>query len=312
MSEHHNIHDRANGRWLAILPQAGVDQKFLSGKHVPCPACGGKDRFRFSDHKGEGRFFCSGCGHGTGVDLVMRVNGIDFVSAVKLIEPLIQSAPVVIPKAGSGRPADGSGEWRRGVPIIEGDLVSRYLAKRGIALTEYPSQLRLRESVVYAHDDKRRERLPAMMANYVSPCRSWTTAHLTYLTHDADKAAVPNGKKFIPGKIPEGGAVRLAPSAETMGIAEGIETALSASLLFDIPVWAAVTAIGLSKWQPPDTAKNIIIFGDHDASFTGQHVAFALAQRLRTSKQYGLDVVEVRLPDDVGSDWNDVLVAMAE
>lgn len=34
-----------------------------------------------------------------------------------------------------------------------------------------------------------------------------------------------------------------------------------------------------------------------------------LAKKLRTTKKYELDIVEVRIPDDEGTDWNDVLLA---
>lgn len=304
---HENIHDLANGRWLAILPQAGIDLKYLTGKHTACPACGGKDRFRFSDLKGEGRFFCSGCGHGTGVDLVMRVNGIDFVSAVKLIEPLIPSAPVVIPKATARSGPDGKALWSRGVPIMPHDAAAKYLENRGLKLRFYPSQLRSIERARYVHDDGQVEHYPAMLGNFASPCRSWTTVHITYLTHDGDKAPVPKVRKFYPGRIPEGGAIRLAPSAETMGIAEGIETALSAMALYRIPVWATVSTIAMIKWQPPANARHIIVFADNDKNFAGQYAANGIANQLSVNKKYALESVEVRMPQEPGTDWNDVL-----
>ena len=39
--------ERAVGRWKSILPAFGVTPQQLTGKHGPCPLCGGKDRFRF-------------------------------------------------------------------------------------------------------------------------------------------------------------------------------------------------------------------------------------------------------------------------
>lgn len=299
------IHDRAAGKWGSILPALGVDKKHLTGRHGPCPSCGGKDRFRYDDKEGRGTFFCSGCGPGTGVDLVMRVGQVDFKTAVQLIDPLLPDAPVVVPKAVDGRLPDGKGAWLRGLPILPGDAVSKYLGKRGLSFKDYPSQIRIVPKAVYKHDDGRKESFPAMIANFVSPCREWTTIHMTYLTHEGEKADVPKVRKFFPGKIPVGGAVRLAPSAETMGIAEGLETALSAMQLFDIPVWAALTSIGLTKWEPPETAKHVLIFADADAKFAGQHAAYALAYRLACK---GLNV-EVRLPPEIGNDWNDVLVS---
>lgn len=300
-----SIHDQAIGKWRSILPVLGIDPKFLTNRHGPCPICGGKDRFRFDDKEGKGTFFCSGCGPGTGVDLVMRVARVDFKTAVRLIEPHLPDAPVVVPKAVEGRLPDGRAAWQRGLPILRDDAVSRYLEKRGIVLDEFPSQLRIMAKAMYKHEDGSKENFPAMIANFVSPCREWTTVHITYLTPGGEKAAVPKVRKFYPGKIPQGGAVRLAPSAETMGVAEGIETALSAMQMFEVPVWATLSAIGMTKWEPPETVRNVLIFGDSDEKFAGHHAAYALAYRLVCK---GLHV-EVRMPQEVGTDWNDVLMS---
>ena len=52
--------NRAEGRWRAILPRVGIPPGFLSGKHQPCPMCGGKDRARFDDKGGRGTGFARG------------------------------------------------------------------------------------------------------------------------------------------------------------------------------------------------------------------------------------------------------------
>ena len=52
----------ARGRWPAILAALGVDARYTdTRKHQPCPACGGKDRYRFTDHKQGGGFICNHC-----------------------------------------------------------------------------------------------------------------------------------------------------------------------------------------------------------------------------------------------------------
>src|SRR5204862_4060212 len=85
-------------------------------------------------------------------------------------------------------------------------------------------------------------------------------------------------------------------------IAEGIETALSASVLFGVPCWAAVNAGMLAAWRPPPEARHIIIFGDNDPSFAGQAAAYVLARRLGSEGR----VVEVQVPAEMDADWNDV------
>lgn len=301
-----NIKDQAIGRWRNLLPLLGVHERFLSGKHGPCPLCGGKDRFRWDDKAGTGSFYCNSCGAGSGVDLVMKANGVDFAHAKRLIADLLPSVPVIVPSATASAPNMSSrvlNMWRQALPLNGLDPASLYLISRGIRFKTWPTQLRVALRVPYTHDDKSRTYHPAMVANFVSPDATSQTVHTTYLDDQGRKAAVPTVRKLAPCKVPDGGAVRLSQSAETMGIAEGIETALSASIMFDVPVWAALSTNGMLKWRPPATAKHIIVFGDSDEGFAGQYTASALAYRLKR-EGYGVDL---RLPDEKGTDWNDIL-----
>jgi putative DNA primase/helicase len=127
--------------------------------------------------------------------------------------------------------------------------------------------------------------------------------HVTYLTKDGQKADVIPNRKVLPGSLPEGCAIRLAPAAGIMGVAEGIETAISASILFDMPVWACVNASLLAKWIPPEIAKFVYVFGDNDLTYTGQAAAYKLANRLAVQFRRG---VAVAIPDLPETDWNDI------
>ena len=234
----------------------------------------------------------------------MRINGVEFIQAKRMIEDLLPSTVVVAPKAARVVDMDRlKAIWRSAEPLSGSDPASWYLAGRGIAPDAWPTQIRFLPRASYVHDDKTKTQHPAMVAQYVSPDASEMTLHFTYLDSVGRKANVPKVRKLAVGKMPNGGAVRLASSAPTMGIAEGIETALSAAKLFDVPVWSALTAGALMKWQPPPTARHVIVFGDADTSLTGQLAAYSLAYRLRRE---GIDA-EVRLPDQIGTDWNDIL-----
>ncbi|MDO4879526.1 MAG: primase-helicase zinc-binding domain-containing protein, partial [Neisseria sp.] len=47
-----DIRAAAYGRWPEIHAALGIPAKLLNTrKHQPCPHCGGKDRFRYTDHK---------------------------------------------------------------------------------------------------------------------------------------------------------------------------------------------------------------------------------------------------------------------
>jgi putative DNA primase/helicase len=85
--------DRCQDKWPGILMRLGVlSGKALDGKDAPCPLCGGKDRFRLSD-KGRGFWYChSEREGGDGFKLVMKVTGLDFKGAAKLIEGVVGKA----------------------------------------------------------------------------------------------------------------------------------------------------------------------------------------------------------------------------
>ncbi len=101
--------------------------------------------------------------------------------------------------------------------------------------------------------------------------------HRTYLLDDGS-AKGPPGKKML-GPI-AGGAVRLAPFPEDghVGVAEGIETALSAHAIFGVPTMAALSADGLRRWQWPTGTTRVTIFAD--AGHAGMQAAATLADRL--------------------------------
>lgn len=78
----------ARGHWPELLAAMGIDTP-SRGKHGPCPACGGKDRFRLDDQTGRGTWICSQCGNGDGLDLLARVTGKSTKEAAELIAPLV-------------------------------------------------------------------------------------------------------------------------------------------------------------------------------------------------------------------------------
>ena len=75
-------------------------------------------------------------------------------------------------------------------------------------------------------------------------------------------------------------AVRLFPVPEDghLGIAEGIETALSAHAIFGVPVWAALSADNVARWRWPEGVARVTIFAD--AGNAGRQAAATLSDRL--------------------------------
>lgn len=277
------LRERMAGRWHGVLPALGVSESFLANKHGPCPMCGGKDRWRFDDKDGAGTWICSQCGAGDGVSLVMKAKGWDFKTAAEEIEKLMGDVEPAAPKAKPDpkqQLEDMRHMWRRAKPPSE--PVRRYLQSRGID-GEYCDMRELwREMVVLMR----------------SPDGEGCMVHRTLLTADGRRDC----RLFMPGPIAEGAAVRLMRAGDTLGIAEGIETALSAAILFDVPCWAALNTSLLKKWNPPQEVKRVVIFGDCDANFAGHAAAYELARRLAEKVS-----VSVEIPKVIGTDWNDVL-----
>src|ERR1700756_5830301 len=81
MYRNDEIRERAVGKWSGILSALGIASNYLRNKHGPCPACGGKDRFRWDNKAGAGTFYCSNCGAGDGIKLLMIVKGCDYKQA---------------------------------------------------------------------------------------------------------------------------------------------------------------------------------------------------------------------------------------
>lgn len=305
------IWERARGRWHGILTAIGIPATVLRNKHGPCPICEGKDRFRFDDKGGAGTFFCSHCGAGNGLQLVRKFLNVDFKGAAQEIEKHLDAVPLVATCMGH-RQEDGKQYdrmnmlWQRGQALSLNDPAGRYLNRR-LGLTEFPTVLRQVAEERYVEDGKAASWHPAMIARVDPSDEARLTGqraalHRTYLTVDGLKADVCAPRKML-GAMSPGAAVRLMPHDGTLGIAEGIETALAASILFKVPVWAALTANQLQAWEPPLNVKTVLVFGDNDVSLTGQSAAFGLGRRLKAS---GLNVV-VELPQREGTDWNDVL-----
>lgn len=285
--------DWTNGRWPEIVSALLGDDAANTRKHHPCERVhGSTDCYRFSDRNGDGSYFCrcSG-GEKSGFDLLECRLGVDFIGAVKAVESVIGPCPR---DSQPKRESYGEVLLREGRP----SKVSRYLQSRG--LSPAPG-LMFHRSVQYRDADGNVVgRYPAMLAP-ITRAGKFCAMHVTYL-QGGKKAQVDPCRKILPGRRGTGGAVALWPAAERMGVAEGVETAIAASMIHGMPVWAALNTSMLGSFEPPTACRHLTIFGDHDANYAGHAAAYKLAHRL-----HGRVEIEIRFPDAVG-DWNDVLL----
>lgn len=293
----------ATGKWEFILPALGVEDRFLSGKHCPCPMCGGKDRFRFDNKQGRGTWICTHCGAGDGYALLQGIHGWMFKEAAREVEQIAgfgEAKQVQKQSDDAKKMATIKRTWDAALPVAKGDPVWKYLNKR-VGLEIVPASLRHHPALSYIDDDGEITYHPALVAIITYPDGKAAGMHRIYLTSDGNKAPVDKPKKLMPGRPLQTASVKLGAVSETVGISEGIETALAASMRFSVPVWSCISTSGLESWKPSEGIKRVIVFGDNDKSFAGQASAYAIAKKLAND---GLSV-EVRIPETAGTDWAD-------
>jgi putative DNA primase/helicase len=286
--------DAARGKWKQILKHFGIDDAFLDGRHHRCPVNGdGTDRFRFSDQNGSGNYFCA-CSQGDagGLGLLKCKTQRGFRELANEIDALLGN------KAEFEQRKETYAEQirKRTKKIV---TRSAYLESRGL---EVPPGLQWDTHVNYWEGDAVAAQYSAMLAP-VMRNGEFLTYHVTYL-NNGKKAAVPQPRKILPGPPIAGAGIELYPAEAEMGVAEGIETAIAAKMLWDCPTHSALNAGMLAKWDPPVIAKTIWIFADNDKNFAGHSGAYQLAHRLSMK---GIKAI-VMVPEEFG-DWNDVLLA---
>lgn len=306
MSELYN--EKLAGKWRDIFDKTGVSLSILNGKNQACPMCGGKDRFRYRNRNESGDWICNSCGAGDGIALIMRVNNWDFKTAKIQIEPLIGNARVIEkPKIDEETRRKNLRElWRSSKPITSDTPAGRYLTNR-TGIKKYPACLRSVESMSY-YDGMETRTFPGMIAVLRDYHGKPNHIHRTYLTEDGQKAPVEFPRRMMPGSIERGSAVRLCPIKYRIGVAEGIETAISATVVHLIPTWAVLGTSGMKSWLPPPGVLEVYIFGDNDLGYGGQLAAYTLGYNLLANPELKDTKIKVVIPQHLtsGTDWNDV------
>ena len=281
---------------------------------------------------------------GSGFDLLMLVFGYSFTESVNQVSALLglsdglhgQYAPM--PAQPEQPPQDRQAAllaaWNEALPLDGKDPASLYLQGRGLSLPEIlPEALRFAPAMPYWLSDGHS---PALLGHYPALLAAIEREgelqglHITYLQADYPKpcgedglhapewrklaASHPDTGETLPAKKMKaryagalnGAAVHLG-TPDRQGrllAAEGIETALAASAMFDLPAAAGLSAHGLSAFDWPPETRELYIAADNDLSRTGIKAAEALARRAHAA---GL-TVKIWQPDKAGTDaldeWN--------
>jgi len=191
--------------------------------------------------------------------------------------------------------------WRSAIPA-SGTLVERYLRSRGIEIPVPPSIRFIGMHTSYGRHGPSGDRRPVMIAAVEHVENGLVGVSRTFLAIDGSCKATLDPPRLFTGPV-AGGAVRLAPAAETLLVGEGIETCLAAMQATAMPTWAALSTSGLKALHLPPLplARTVIILCDHDHNGAGERAARPTAQRwLRDGRR-----VQLALPPEPDTDFAD-------
>jgi len=232
------------------------------------------------------------CFAGCGAADILRA-----LEAGRLIEPGLPSTDA----PGSGRVQTHLGAaalhlWAE-ARSIPGTPAAAYLAARGLRTES--TELRYHPRAPLGRQPLTQYR-PALIAA-VRDDSGLVAVHRTFLD--------PRGRGLAPLAAPRcglgrfgHGAVRLGGIAPRLGLAEGIETALSATALSGVPCWATLGTERFRLVALPPGVGELVLFLDHDAG--GRR-----AERLAREAFGHIARIEACYPERPGDDWNDVLRA---
>ena len=328
--------DLSSIEWMHVLPRLGIEKKLIANpkRRGPCPICGGKSRFRFTNKKGRGTWVCN-CGAGDGVRLIAAVHGISDAKAIIELRELIfgpGGAPQKYTRKGpppeipTKTPEDIEkarialrNVWEGG-SCIAGTPALSYLQNRVRDLDPewLTKAFRFLPRLFHRDEDLGRvSHLPALVSlvNDASNPDEIVTIHRTYLDGKGGKAAVSPGqaKKMMTAVVEKisGHSIKLNKGHGPVAIVtEGIENGLAwvAAHRSQYPVYAGVNCYNLAAFRWPVGTKVLIICGDHDpvnpktGVRPGFHYAMLLKQR---AEQAGLTAV-VKIPQVQGIDWDEL------
>lgn len=246
----------------------------------------------------KGFYHCFGCGvHGDVLDFVQAVHGCGLVEAAERLGAG-GSPPVLVP-----RPLDRETEperdttaeaitiWRAAGPAA-GTPVQAYLASRGLLLP-IPASIRFAQLRYGARGDT----YPCLVALVASVENKAIGVQRTFLKQDGSgKADVPKPKLAL-GRV-LGGAIRLAPAAAELTVAEGLEDGLTLQQETGKAVWVAAGASMLPSMRFPPGVRLINIGQDNDDAGT--------REAAKAAESFALDGRSVRVvrPLDGFKDFN--------
>ena len=217
------------------------------------------------------------------------------LEADRLLEPSAGSTDRPKSERADGRRSAAALRLWREARSIAGTPAADYLASRGLG-TRLP-ELRYHPRTPHGPSPLTQYR-PALIAA-VRDDSGLLAIHRTFIDPLGSGLAGLADPRCGLGRFGRG-AVRLGGSAPRLGLAEGIETALSATALFGVPCWATLGTERFRLVALPAEVRELVLFLDHDPG--GRR-----AERLAREAFVQVERIETYVPERPGDDWNDVL-----
>jgi putative DNA primase/helicase len=192
--------------------------------------------------------------------------------------------------------------WQAASLVKAGGIVDRYLKGRGLTLNAPPT---LHETQLRIKRLGRWHTVPAMLVLIQIPIEGESkgkplTIQKTLLQVRQDGSVYRGDRLNATGSLGNA-AVRLAKAGEILGLAEGVETALSAMQLTGIPCWACLGAQRMPRVAIPECVRELHIFGDEDVPGrkAARETFDAHCNRIKAQQHF---------PPQGFDDWNAALV----
>lgn len=184
--------------------------------------------------------------------------------------------------------------WAESTPLKH-SVAEAYLRRRAVPAGLWKSTaLRFHPRMTSLDDRARRPTLVAAIRDTQGALQGVQVTLLS--AHGTAKAALATPRRVI-GKL-MGGTVRLADAQDELAVGEGVETMLTASDVFGVPAWAALSADNLGRLILPHSLRRLIIAADNDEA--GMRAARSLRARMASSAR-----VEIEPAPAGFNDWND-------
>mgnify|MGYP003627847046 FL=1 len=157
-----------------------------------------------------------------------------------------------------------------GTVDIKDTVTHRYLVSRGITTLDFDD--------VRHHPNQKHFASGRCFPAMVAAVRKWpnttiTGIQITYLMPDGSGKADVEPQRISLGEIGGGGVQLRKPTESNLGVAEGIETALSVVQTIALPTWAVLSAVNYKKLDIPETIEKVLVATDNDENGTGLKAA---------------------------------------